>query len=247
MEGKKCFTVMTLLLAFSLLTLSAQYKQEIYKAYIGNKMDKWKTTIDEMEANQKKSAEFLLELINYQYGYIGWCLGNNEKKQAKEYLKLAEANLESLEKTSLYPSYVNAYRSAFYGYSIGLNKLKAPFTGPKSIGAAKKSMEENPNNPYGFIQYANAQFYMPPVFGGSKTEALEYYNMAKIIMEKDPIVMKNDWNYLSLLANMAEAYNELKEYDKAEQYYKHILTIEPNFLWVKNELYPNFIKNRSNE
>ena len=72
MEGKKRFTVMTLLLAFSLLTLSAQYKQEIYKAYIGNKMDKWKTTIDEMEANQKKSAEFLLELINYQYGYIGW-------------------------------------------------------------------------------------------------------------------------------------------------------------------------------
>lgn len=66
-------------------------------------------------------------------------------------------------------------------------------------------------------------------------------------MEKDPIVMKNDWNYLSLLANMAEAYNELKEYDKAEQYYKHILTIEPNFLWVKNELYPNFIKNRTNE
>ena len=245
MERKKRFTFMTLLLAFSLSTLSAQYKQEIYNAYITNNMEVWKATVDEMEAKEKKSDELLLELINYQYGYIGWSLGNNEKKQAKEYLKLAEDNLKRLEKTSLYPSYVDAYKSAFYGYTIGLNKLKAPFVGPKSINAAKKSMEENPNNPYGYIQYANAQFYMPPVFGGSKTEALEYYKQAQTIMEKDPVDMKNDWNYLSLLTNMAEAYTEIKEYKKAEQYFKYILKIEPNFFWVKNELYPNFIKNKN--
>ena len=247
MERKKRFTIITMLLVFSLFTLSAQYKQDIYKAYISNKMDEWEITIDLMEVKEKKSDEFLLELINYQYGYIAWCLGNNEKKQAKEYLKLAENNLSKLEKTSLYPSYVDAYQSSFYGFSIGLNKLKAPFVGPKSINAAKKSMEENPNNPYGFIQYANAQFYMPPIFGGSKTEALEYYKQAQTIMEKDPVVLKNDWNYLSLLTNMAQAYTEIKEYDMAEQYYKHILKIEPDFLWVKNELYPNFIKTRTNE
>jgi len=247
MERKKRFTILAMLLAFSFYTLSAQYKVSIYNAYIGNNMDKWKAIIDEMQTQKKKSDEFLLELINYQYGYIGWCLGNNEKKQAITYLKLAENNLEDLEKSSLYPSYVNAYRSAFYGYSIGLNKLKAPFVGPKSINAAKQSMEENPGNPFGFIQYANAQFYMPPVFGGSKTEAIEYYKLAQDIMEKDRDNLTNDWNYLSLLANMAEAYAEIKEYEKAEEYYKHILNTEPNFLWVKNELYPNFLKKRNNE
>ena len=101
-------------------------------------MNKWKSTIDKMQEQEKKPNEFLLELINYQYGYIGWCLGNNEKKQAKIYLKLSEENVENLEKTSLYPSYVNAYKSAFYGYAIGINKLKAPFIGPKSINAARK-------------------------------------------------------------------------------------------------------------
>lgn len=210
-------------------------------------MNKWKSTIDKMQEQEKKPNEFLLELINYQYGYIGWCLGNNEKKQAKIYLKLSEENVENLEKTSLYPSYVNAYKSAFYGYAIGINKLKAPFIGPKSINAAKQSMEENPNNPYGFIQYANAQFYMPPIFGGSKSEALEYYKRAQTIMEKDKTQLRNDWNYLSLLTNMAQAYTEVKEYEKADEYYKHILEIEPNFLWVRNELYPNFIKERDNE
>lgn len=247
MERKKSVIILTVLLAFSVFTLSAQYKLDIYNAYINSNMNNWKATIDEMETQSKKTNEFLLELINYQYGYIGWCIGNDKKKQAKTYLKMAENNLKKLEKTKLYPSYVHAYQAAFYGYSIGLNKLKAPFVGPKSIKAAKKSMEENPANPYGFIQYANAQFYMPPIFGGSKEEAIDYYSQAQIIMEEDPVSLKNDWNYLSLLTNMAEAYKEIEEYDKAEQYYKDVLTIEPNFLWVKNELYPNFIKKRNDE
>ena len=125
--------------------------------------------------------------------------------------------------------------------------MKAPFLGPKSINAAKQSMEENSANPYGFIQYANAQFYMPPIFGGSKKEALKYYLQAQNIMEEDTIELHKNWNYLSLLTNMAEAYTEIKEYENAEKYYKQILKIEPNFLWVKDELYPNFIKERTNE
>ena len=247
MERTKRFTIVALLLTFSLFTLSAQYKKDIYNSYINSNMVGWKMVIDEMERKQDKSDAFLLELINYQYGYIGFCMGNNDKKQVKTYLELAENNLEELEKTSLNPSYVDAYKSAFYGYSIGLNKLKAPFVGPKSVNAAKRSMELNPSNPLGFIQYANAQFYMPPVFGGSKDEAIKYYKRAQAIMEKDPEMIKNDWNYLSLLTNIAEAYTQIKEYDKADAYYKLIMEVEPNFLWVKNELYPTFIKKRNNE
>ena len=245
MERKKC-TLILLIFTISMSSLTAQYKSDIYNAYISNRMDNWKTVIDEMQTETNKSDASLLELINYQYGYIAWCLGNNEKKQAKTYLKLAEDNLAVLEKKSFNSSYINAYKSAFYGYTIGLNKLKGAFIGPKSIDAAKLAMKDT-TNPYGFIQHGNAQFYMPPVFGGSKSEALENYELAQQIMEKDKKQLKNDWNYLSLLTNMAESYSEIKDYEKAEKYYKHILEIEPNFNWVKNELYPNFIKKRNNE
>lgn len=245
MERKKC-TLILLIFTISMSSITAQYKSAIYNAYISNRMDNWKTVIDKMQTETNKSDVSLLELINYQYGYIAWCLGNNEKKQAKTYLKLAEDNLSVLEKKSFNSSYINAYKSAFYGFNIGLNKLKASFIGLKSIDAAKLAMK-NTSNPYGFIQYGNAQFYMPPIFGGSKSEALENYQLAQQIMEKDKKLLKNDWNYLSLLTNMAEAYTEVKDFDKAEKYYKHILEIEPNFNLVKNELYPNFIKKRNNE
>ena len=178
----------------------------------------WKMVIDELERTQDKSDALLLELINYQYGYIGFCMENNNKNQAKTYLKLAENNLEKLDKSGLNPSYVHAYRSAFHGFSIGINRLKG-----------------------------KAQYYKPPKFGGSKTEAIKYYKQAQTIMESDPLMIKYDWNYLKLLVNMAKSYTEMKEYDKADAYYRLILKVEPSFLLVKNELYPTFIKNRNNE
>ena len=223
MERTKRITVIILLLAICFLKLSAQFKQDIYNAYINSNMDAWKMIIDELELKDNKSDALLLELINYQYGYIGYCIGEDDKKRAKSYLKLAENNLEQLEKSLVNPSSIHAYKSAFYGFSIGINKLKAPFVGPKSVEEAKVSMELNPLNSLGFIQYANAQFYMPAVFGGSKTEAIKYYNKAQTIMETNPTSIKYDWNYLSLLVNMAKSYTEMKEYDKADVYYQLIL------------------------
>lgn len=247
MERTKRVIIAMLLFTVGFFKLSAQYKQEIYNAYINSNMDAWKTVIDELEQKSDKSDALLLELINYQYGYIGYCIETNNKKQAKKYLKLAEKNLKQLDKSSLYPSYVDAYKSAFYGFSIGLNKLKAPFVGPKSVKHAEQSMEQNPSNPFGFIQYGNAQFYMPPLFGGSKAEAIKHYKQAQTIMENDATLVEQNWNYLNLLINMAKSYTEMKMYDKADAYYQLILRVEPSFLSVKNELYPTFIKNRNNE
>ena len=56
--------------------------------------------------------------------------------------------------------------------------------------------------------------------------------------------VKTDWNYLSLLPQIAKAYEELKDYKNAENYYRKILSVAPDFAWVKNELYPQFLKKR---
>jgi tetratricopeptide (TPR) repeat protein len=205
-------------------------------------MDIWKATIDEMNQQQNKSNEFILELLNYQYGYIGWCIGNKKNKLAEEYIKLGQKNIQILEKNNYKISMVNSYKSAFYGFRIGLNKLQAPFIGPKSVDCAKLAMKQDDKNPYGYIQFANSEYYMPTTFGGSKKVALEYYEKAVKIMESNPGQAKEDWNYLSLLTIVAEAYTELKYYKAAKLIYEKILRIEPNFSWVKNELYPNLLK-----
>lgn len=241
MERPKYQLIVLWLLVLPLVSIAGN-KSAIYRAYISNDMAGWKRTIDAMQAEKNKTSTFLLELVNYQYGYIGWCIGADRKDEASRILELAENNLEILQNRSFKISYLNSYKSAFYGFHIGLNILKAPFIGPKSVSAAELAMKLDSTNPFGFIQYANSQYYMPAAFGGSKTLAIKYYQKAEKIMKSNPAYLKEDWNYLSLLSIIGKAFEETGNLRAARQYYERILKQEPNFLWVKNELYPNLLK-----
>jgi tetratricopeptide (TPR) repeat protein len=245
MERSKC-SVVFILIAFCFTTLQAANKSDIYQAYISGNMTKWVEVIDEMQMQKNKSSEFRMELINYQYGYIAWCLGNNRNSQAKKYLKLAGENLDLLEKSAYKLSLVNSYKAAFYGFAMGLNNLKAPFLGPKSLDCAKLAMSIDENNPLGYVQYANTLFYTPEFLGGSKKDALECFKKALTLMERDKEEIKNDWNYLNLLTIIAQSYEKTGNNELAKACYQKIITIEPNYGWVKNELYPQFLKKIKN-
>jgi tetratricopeptide (TPR) repeat protein len=243
MERPKYFIAFLLFFLAIKLSVFASFKTEIYEAYIGNNMEQWKVTIDKMNLQKSKNASFLLELLNYQYGYIAWCIGNKNEEEAKKYLELAQNNLGLLEKAKTDVSTISAYKSAFYGYEIGLNIIKAPFLGPKSLKYSKLAMEQNPQNPMGYIQYGNSQFYMPAIFGGSKKEAVEHFIKALELMEKETTRIEKDWNYLSLLTLIGQSFTEMKEYKNAKKYFEKALAIEPNFLFVKLELLPDLLEN----
>ncbi|MBN2610464.1 MAG: hypothetical protein JXB00_02815 [Bacteroidales bacterium] len=240
MERKKYIITIILLGAFS--ALYASHQSDIYSAYIDGDMVKWKKTIDAMHLKKEKSSAFILELLNYEYGFIGWCMGNDKYSLAKEYLRRGETNIEILEQRKYQPSILNAYKSAFYGFKIGLSKIQAPFLGPKSLSHARHAIEIDPKNPFGYVQYANAMFYMPETFGGSKTIALENYKKAQKLYEAVREANKYDWNYLALLITIANACKEMNRKTEAKTYYELILKTEPKFQWVKNELYPELLK-----
>jgi tetratricopeptide (TPR) repeat protein len=123
----------------------------------------------------------------------------------------------------------------------------APIHGPKSVHHAQKAMELDDNNHMGYVQYGNSQYYMPAVFGGSKKTAIEYYQKAQAIMEKNPLQIRYDWNYLNLLTLIAQSLHETGRISEAKLYYGKILETEPAFIWVRDELYPEFLKQTGNE
>ncbi len=206
-------------------------------------MPAWKGIIDQMQSQREKSNELRFELLNYQYGYIAWCIGNNQKDEASGYLKLAEDNLQRLESEKFNLSRISGYKAAFYGFHIGLNIFSAPFIGPKSVASAKLAISLDPDDFFGYIQTGNVQFHAPALFGGSKQEALRNYLKAKVLMEKDTIAIRDDWNYLSLLTSIAENYKVLNDDAHAKLVYQEILKAEPDFKWVRDELYPKLLKN----
>jgi len=235
-----------MLMVFLSANARAGYKSEIYAAYVNNNMANWKNIIDKMHLVKPKSTDYVLELVNYQYGYIAWCVGNHKNDEAKKYLAQAENYLSILEKNPKNLSLVNAYKSAFYGYKIGLNKLMAATFGRRSVDCANLAIKQDEENPYGYIQLGNIQFYMPPIFGGSKKEALGYYLKAMKIMEKDAANISENWNYLNLLTSIAQSYYYLGDYVTSKYYLDKMLKIEPGFKYVNNELYPQVINKMKN-
>lgn len=245
MERKK-YKILIAVLLLSLTNAAASYRSEIYNCYITGNMSDWKTVIDKMASEKSTDPVFIIELVNYQYGYIGWAIGDKNEEEARQYLELAEKNLEELDTYSSYNSIVNAYKAAFYGYRIGLNRLLAPFLGGKSLDCARTAIKQDDRNHLAYVQLGNSEFYMPAAFGGSKKEALEYYTKAQEIMESDTAEIKENWNYLSLLTVIAQAYSYTEEFDKSKLYLDKILAIEPNFAWVKNELYQQLYNKMKN-
>jgi tetratricopeptide (TPR) repeat protein len=241
MVGKKHILIGAFLVIIS-FHLNATYRSEVYSAYINNKMDQWKSVIDRMDKITDKNNDLLVELVNYQYGYIGYCIGFNKKDEARKYLSAAQKNLEILERNKYNPAVIDAYKSAFYGFRIELSPLTAPVNGLKSIEHAKKSIKLDPDFYFGYIQQGNIQFYMPTAFGGSKKEALEHYMKAKNLLERDPSEVSGNWNYMSLLIVIGQTHTYLKDYESAKKIYEDILNTEPGFSYVRDDLYPGLLK-----
>jgi hypothetical protein len=242
MERSKYRIVILILLIMYGSELIASYRSDIYHAYVNNKMDLWKDVIDHMNTVPDKSNEFILELLNYQYGYIGYCVGYDKKNEAKKYIDLAQKNIDLLEKGKFRLSEVNAYNSALCGFRMGLSILAVPHNGFRSMEYARTAMELDSENYLGFVQYGNIQFYMPKSFGGSKKEGIGYYLKAREILEKDPSNLKENWNYLSLLIVIGQSYYYLNDYASAKTVYENILSLEPGFIYVREELYPQLLK-----
>ncbi|MDD4226372.1 MAG: hypothetical protein PHU98_08290 [Mariniphaga sp.] len=219
------------------------FRQQIYQAYISGKMSSWKTVIDAMEKQKNYQPDFLTDLINYQYGYVAWCLGNNKKAEATEILSLLDENLRNLKKAAGETADYHAYSAAAYGFKIGLNLWRAPFLGPRSMGHAEKALRADNLNIQANIELGNIWNYMPAIFGGSPQKALNYFLKALEGMEKESAeVRKNNWMYLNLLTMVGQKYKELGDKDQARIYFEKAIQAEPDFIWVKKGLLPSLEK-----
>ena len=218
--------------------------QQVYMAYINGDMGQWKKILSQSQQNNRPTPLQRLERVNYQYGYIAWCIGNKKMSEAREWISRMDADLDNLEKAGYALSSVYAYKAALYGYRIGINKLQAPFLGPKSSSYAEKAIQTDPSNALGHQQYGNIRYYTPTLFGGSKEDAASSLLKAIQLMETHPEQLQWDWNYLSLLTAVAEMYYETGDRTKALIYLQKALKKEPGYQWVKNELLPQYQKNK---
>ena len=107
-------TLFFLLIAFGYTSAASTEQTAIYNAYTSSNMTLWKKTMDSMHDQAAKTNEKELELLNYEYGYIGWSIGNKKTAEARKYIDRGQQRIDKLMQKNYKVSMLHAYKSAFY-------------------------------------------------------------------------------------------------------------------------------------
>lgn len=212
-------------------------KYDFYEAYITGDMEKWEETLSFsiIYYHQTKDPEFLEQFIIGSYGFVPYLIEQEEFTKAKEYIEKANSAILFLENENKV-KYLS-FKGAFIAFEIGIDIYKAIYLGPRSMAYINESIELNIENPYGWLEKANAEYHMPRAFGGSYEDALKYYQKSINYFENQEEISHN-WIYLNTQVWMAKTYEKLGQDQEAIAIYKRLLSLVPDFNWVKNELLP---------
>lgn len=215
--------------------IGQSFQEQLYTAYISGDMDSWERAMT-VKSKSIKTDQDRFELALAYYGFIGYCLGTEQKKRARPYLDKGEELAEVL--VSKHPEQADylAVRGAYYGFRIGFQPQKAPFIGPSALRTVNAALLANPQSPYSLIESGNKNWWMPEIFGGSKDQALKDYEEAIRIMESHPDDLKNNWYYLNVQMILADWYAQREMQAKSRYMYRRIVTFEPGFQWAKEKI-----------
>lgn len=236
-KSKKIFVVVIGFLFVALQTQSQTIDRVKLDAYLNRDNSKWIKALKMAEKSDLSKPQNLEELIHCYYALTSNLIAKKMRDDAENNIQKAKSYIEILLKKNPNNAVALNYKGVFLGYEIAMNKMKAVTQGNSCRNNINKALQLDPNNPQILFDKGNLLYYPPKIFGGDKKEALKYFQKAIAIYEKQNKT-QNNWMYIQLLVIEGHSY-ELLEQDKlAEKSYLKILKIAPDFITVKNELYP---------
>jgi Flp pilus assembly protein TadD len=149
----------------------------------------------------------------------------HDKKLARA---VAERGIKAAEKAvSLKPAVAEYYRvlATLYGQAI-TDVMSGLSYGPKAKEAVNKAVEKAPNSSSVYVARGVGNYYLPAQLGGGPAGAIPDFQKA---IQLDP---KNAEAYLWLGVSLRQA----KQDAEARQAFTKSLALNPNRVWVKQQL-----------
>jgi tetratricopeptide (TPR) repeat protein len=239
--------ILTCAVIFSVGLQAQDFQSQIYTAYLKGRMDTWKGIMQSMDRKfkQTKDMDLLYQLAEVEYGYIAYSISVDKKEEAKRILIQAEEHIEVLLDYNERNPRVHALQGALYGYRLTLRPIKAPVYGKKSASANERALQLGPSEPQAWMEKANIEYYKPAIFGGSKKDAIPLYEKAIALYEASPDRTRQNWVYLNCLAGLGLAYEENGQVEQAGMIFRKLLELEPDFSWIRDEIYPDYLQKHS--
>jgi tetratricopeptide (TPR) repeat protein len=229
------FLLFALMALFVGEAVAQSFTSDIYQAYISGDMDRWEKLM-EKRSPEAVAANERYDLAMAHYGFIGYCMGRDQKQRARPYLDKVEMIADQLlAEFPDNPRYI-ALRGALYGFRISYQPQRSPVIGPKALKKVNLALEKGPDCPEAWVEAGNKDWWMPEIFGGSRIRAMANYEKAIQLMEKDPESIRNNWYYLNVHMILAAWYEERGRTFASREIYRKMVAFEPGFAWVREKL-----------
>ena len=219
--------------------VQGDYNNRLYQSYIHDQMPLWKGIISEMtrEYETNHNKELLYDLCFAYYGYVGYLISQENERSAKNELEAAMKRTEELNKAYNGRHDVMALQGAMLGYRIILSKFTSVYLGPRAKKYIYTAYESSDICFNCNIEMGNMKFYTPKFLGGSKTEAVQYYEKAVELLETSQLKANHNWIYMNSILLLANAYMETGRQEPACALYSQLLEYEPAADWIRKDLY----------
>ncbi len=227
---------------------ATDFNDKFYTLYISGNMEEWVHLLDRAKQTYAKqpTPQLLEEIVRAQYALTAYYLGLNNDDKALQEIDAAAYYLHELEQIYPEQGWVLALDASFQGFKLIISPFRFFFKGPSVLSAVHKCQELSPNHEDVLFLVANQTFYLPSILGGNQQKGLDYFSTLEKKLLQYPIKEDKHWFYLLYLTSNAIACNAAHQYNDAVRIYRQILSIEPHYLWVKNELLPQSLKKQEN-
>lgn len=228
-------TLIAAVLALCCAHIAAQIDHaQLLQAYFAEDLEVWRAAIDRIDDTDTAA---LRGMANYEYGYIGFCIGRERFDEAKSRIATMKRHLNTLEQSGYDTAMLNLYRSALCAFELSMNRWKFATLGVESVRLANLAYEQAPENPFVLSLKGNTDFYRPALAGGSKKRAIELYEKAVALYERQQLT--DQWNYYATLLTLAQAYEKTDDREKAKAVCRKLLEAAPEFKYVRDKYYPS--------
>ena len=188
------------------------------------------------EKSENTNLLYFIALCDYRLATF--YMTTNSTVEAERHTKNALKYLEKIMETN--PSWGEPFAlyASMMGFEIALDMSKGMTLGMKIYEYFGMAFEKEPENPRVNLLKGSSDLHTPEEFGGGPDRAIETLTKAVALFEKEKIKdpMKPSWGKEEAYTFLGMAYKQKGDVDKAREFFKKALEVNPEFGLARDEL-----------